>query len=238
MLTGTRPEADIQILSSRFWFQKRKARFSHGMYIGAVRRFTMIGSHIKGTDQGHQVKSRALENRILYNRIEDIAGGNSSRLFDLPNCGLSFIIGNDLHKARTSNNRNVIGYGAEGCQRRTEQQMRLYVVNNTLVNEAGSGTFVNNHAGAEVLVANNLVFGKAKMLQGEGNASSNVQLALSDRKENSWLPLASSPAKDGGEKLMSRDGMSMVPDQMFNPPVGTVDRSLSGTLDIGSREGQ
>ena len=32
-----------------------------------------------GTDRGHQIKTRALENHILYNRIEDVRGGNSSR---------------------------------------------------------------------------------------------------------------------------------------------------------------
>ena len=111
---------------SRFWLQRRKTRFSHGIYIGTAKRFTLIGSHFKGTDRGHQVKSRALANHgwiILYNRIEDVPGGNSSRLIDLPNCGQSFIsIGNDLHQAATSDNFNAIGYGMEGCEDREPAQ--------------------------------------------------------------------------------------------------------------------
>lgn len=236
VLTGTLPEADIQIESSRFWFQKRKKRHSHGIYIGRVRRFTLTGSHVKGTDQGHQVKSRALENRILYNRIEDAPGGNSSRLMDLANCGLSFVIGNDLHQGPDSGNLNVIGYGAEACSRLTAQQMRLYVINNTLVNEAGNGTFVNNHAGAEVLVANNLVFGEVEMLSGEGTAQKNFRLPLGYRRDNSWTPAAGSTALDAAAKLQKKDGMSLVPDREFSLPVGTRKRPTDGALDIGSRE--
>lgn len=97
ILSGKRPEASIDVSSSRFWFQKRPKRHSHGIYIGKVRRLTPSGNHFKGTDRGRQVKSRALENHIRYNRIEDLPGGNSSRLIDLSNCGLSVIVGSEPH---------------------------------------------------------------------------------------------------------------------------------------------
>ena len=71
-MAGDLPQAVIEITSSRFWFQKRPTRHSHGLYIGQARRFVLKGSHVKGTDLGHQVKSRALENYILYNRIEEV----------------------------------------------------------------------------------------------------------------------------------------------------------------------
>jgi hypothetical protein len=236
ILIGKRPDSEIDISSSRFWFQQREGRFSHGIYIGQVKRLTITGSHFKGTDQGHQIKTRALENHILYNRIEDVPGGNSSRLIELSNCGLGFVIGNELHQAETATNRNIIGYGPEGCERRTERQMRLYVINNTLVNEADSATFVNNHAGGDVLVANNLVFGEAEMLQGDGDADRNVRMPLQERPRGSWFAPAGSDAIDAALPLKSRDGASLLPDREFAEPAGTRERLRAGVLDVGARE--
>jgi len=236
ILTGADPQASLDILSSRFWFQKRENTFSHGLYIGALKRFTLMGSHIKGTDRGHQIKSRALENHILYNRIEDITGGNSSRLVDLSNCGLSYIIGNDMQQAETTENVDAIGYGAEGCQDRSERQRRLFVVNNTFVNEAWDGTLVRNHAAGEVLVANNLIFGVGHFLMGKGNELHNVFVNLSLRLPGSWLPPSASAAIDKAQKLPDAEGVALVPTREFSPPVGTVARIPYDLLDIGARE--
>ena len=120
------------------------------------------------------MKSRALENHLYNNRIEDIPDGNSSRLIDLPNCGRSFVIGNDLHKSATSLNLTAIGYGHEGCLDRTEAQKALYVISNTFVNEARQGTLVDNRAKGEVLVANNLIVGNAITLSGKGQDINNL----------------------------------------------------------------
>jgi len=236
ILSGGGSEVSIEVHNSRFWFQARQNRFSHGIYIGAVGSFTLLGSHVKGTDQGHQVKSRALQNKILYNRIEDVPGGNSSRLIDLSNCGQSFIIGNDLHQAETTENTNIIGYGAEGCPKRTGAQMQIYVVNNTLVNEAPSGTLLNNHAGGHAVVANNLIFGRVNILAGEGREMNNVVEDLDQRARNRWNAPDGSKAIDGAKPLPSTDGVSLVPSMEFNPPLGTRERPQRGELDVGSRE--
>jgi len=236
ILSGNLPDSNIEVISSRFWFQKRKNRFSHGIYIGKARRFTLIGSHFKGTDEGHQVKSRALENHILYNRIEDVPDGNSSRLIDLPNCGLSFIIGNDLHQAATTENSTAIGYGHEGCQNRTGAQMKLYVINNTFVNEAKSGTLVDNRADGDALVSNNLFFGKGKLLVGDGEETNNINAKLADRGQHSWNASPGSAAIDGAVKLPRAEGVSLIPALEFDPPFGTRKRQQYGELDVGSRE--
>lgn len=47
---------------------------------------------------GHLVKSRALENHILYNRLMEEAAGNSSYAVGLPNGGLSYRIGNLIQR--------------------------------------------------------------------------------------------------------------------------------------------
>jgi hypothetical protein len=236
VLTGADPEASLDVQSSRFWFQRRPNTFSHGIYVGALKRFTLMGSHIKGTNRGHQIKSRALENYIFYNRIEDVPEGNASRLVDLSNCGLSFVIGNDLHQALTTQNGDAIGYGAEGCEGRSKRQHSLFVINNTFVNEAWNGTLVRNHASGDVLVANNLIFGRANVLLGDGEKQNNVSLSLNQRLPGRWDPPADSVAIDSVQPLPSGDGFALVPTREFTPPVGTVERTPLGALDIGSRE--
>jgi parallel beta helix pectate lyase-like protein len=237
VLTGAFPDASLDVFSSRFHFQKRENTFSHGIYVGGLGRFTISGSHFTGTDRGHQIKSRALENHITYNRIEDVEGGTASRLIDLPNCGLSYIIGNDMAQAATTENIDAIGYGAEGCDNRTAQQHRLFVINNTFVNEAFAGALVRNHVAADVLVANNLRFGRGYFLIGEGVTEHNIALNLNARLPGSWEAPAGSAAIDSAIALSLReDGNYLVPTQQFNPPLGTAERPHDNALDTGSRE--
>ncbi|MEZ5573415.1 MAG: hypothetical protein R3E64_15555 [Halioglobus sp.] len=236
ILTGEDKLATLNIESSRFWFQKRENTFSHGLYIGVLKSFTLIGSHVKGTDRGHQIKSRALENHILYNRIEDIPNGTSSRLIDLPNCGLSFIVGNDMQQAITTQNVDVIGYGAEGCDTRTPRQHRLFVVNNTLINEAWNGTLVKNHAKGDVLVANNLIFGNANLLLGRGKKLNNVELNLNQRQPGLWDAPPDSAAIDAARLLPDAEGISLVPTREFSPPLGSIERIFHDIPDAGAHE--
>ena len=236
ILTGADPQASLEIVASRFWYQQRHGTFSHGLYIGALQRFSLVGSHITGTDSGHQIKTRALENHILYNRIEDTSGGNSSRLVDLPNCGLSYIVGNDMQQAASTENIDAIGYGAEGCEGRSEKQRRLFVAHNTFVNEAWNGTLVKNHAAGDVYVANNLLYGPGRIIMGQGTKVNNLSLSLQQRQANSWEPRMTSGAVDAAQEMPLAEGVSLVPQQEFSPPVGTVARTRTGVPDIGSHE--
>lgn len=237
VLTGAFPDASLDVFSSRFHFQKRENTFSHGIYVGGLGRFTISGSHFTGTDRGHQIKSRALENHILYNRIEDIEGGTASRLIDLPNCGLSYVIGNDMAQAATTENFDAIGYGAEGCESRTPEQRSLFVINNTFVNEAIAGALVRNHVAADVLVANNLRFGRGYFLIGEGATEHNIALNLDARLPGSWAAPAGSAAIDSAIALsQTEEGNYLVPTEHFKPPLGTAARPHNNALDTGSRE--
>lgn len=236
ILSGKLPQADIEITSSRFWFQKRPTRHSHGLYIGEARRFMFKGNHVKGTDRGHQVKSRALENYILYNRIEEVARWSSSRLIDLANCGFSIIMGNDLYQASITENNNIIGYGPEGCAGRTGKQTTLYVINNTIVNEASQGTLVRNFFGGDVNVANNLLFGAGSFLAGEGFEAGNFREELNKRMPESYGAPQNSSAIDNAVQQPPVAGISLVPAAEFRPPVGYRERPKDGKLDAGSRE--
>lgn len=236
ILSGRNLEAEITISDSRFWFQKRATRFSHGIYIGTAKSLSITGSHFKGTDQGHQIKSRALSNYIAYNRIEDIEIGGSSRLIDLPNCGDSVVLGNELHQGASTYNMEVIGYGAEGCDDRSEQQKVLYVVNNTLVNEAIGGTLVHNFTeDAQAYLYNNLFYGRVWLLRGAGRDKNNVGHRLKARLPGSWGPPQASPAIDSA-MTVKRNGSALLAQREFAPPVGTAPRKPNGALDVGARE--
>lgn len=236
VLTGAQEGATLDITDSRFWYQRRQARYSHGIYVGALARFSITGSHFIGTDRGHQIKSRAHENHILYNRIEDIPQGNSSRLVDLPNCGLSIIMGNDLHQAATTHNVDAIGYGAEGCDDREPHEQAIYVVNNTFINEASGGSLVRNHSGATALVANNHIIGRGFHLLGEGVKENNAKSSLSRAKQGVWSPTRRSRAVDTSTPVPPVEGRLLIPTKVFTPPVGSAARKTKGTLDIGSRD--
>ena len=145
-------------------------------------------------------------------------------------------MGNDMHQAATSENFHALGYGAEGCERRTEEQMQLFVINNTFVNEAHSGQFVSNFAGGDVLVANNLVFGRGRLLSGDGTDINNIRLPLSDRVGSTWNPPASPRVLDKSIELPAPDGVWLYPLEEFEAPLGTRKREVQGALDIGSRE--
>lgn len=241
VLTGPNPKANIAVFDSRFWHQQRPARFSHGIYIGTVGSFTISGSHFQGTDQGHQIKSRALENRILYNRIEDGDSGNSSRLIDLPNCGFSIIMGNDMQQGSYTSNTDAIGYGAELCPGRDERQRTLYVINNTLINEAPAATLARNHHGSHVIMLNNLIYGRGQFLAGKGTLKGNLRLPLQTLRagpENtmrSWQPGPGSAAIDAAAAPPA-DDQALVPNREFLAPTGTTPRRRAGPLDIGARE--
>lgn len=236
VLTGGDPESSLVIEDSRFYHQKRAGRFSHGLYVGALKRFSITGSHIMGTDRGHQIKSRARENDIRYNRIEDVPRGNSSRLIDLPNCGLSFVIGNDLQQADSTHNVDAIGYGAEGCADRSRAERQLFVINNTFVNEALNGALVRNHASGDVRVFNNLTYGRGKFLLGKGEKANNYFANLGHRRAGSWLPPNRTSAIDGARDPGSHNGIALAPDRTFAVPLGTAARAQNGELDAGSRE--
>ncbi|GAB5451071.1 MAG: right-handed parallel beta-helix repeat-containing protein [Halioglobus sp.] len=235
VMTGPSDTGKINISSSRFWFQRRGARWSHGIYIGNVKRFSITGSHIMGTDLGHQIKSRARENHILYNRIEDLAYGNASRLVDLPNCGLSIVMGNEMQQGRLTDNTDIIGYGAEGCDDRDESLQRLFVWHNTLINEAVAATLVRNHSSTAAFVANNLVYGRASFLAGGGRQENNLRLPLPQHDQRRWLPPAGSRAIDAA-KMITAPPYASLPSREFQSPVGMRERARVGNPDIGARE--
>jgi hypothetical protein len=207
------------------------------MYIGAANRFTLRYSYSHHASIGHLVKSRALENRILYNRIMDETDGTSSYVIDLPNGGLSYIIGNLLQKGPNADNSTMVIYGEEGL---THPDHGLYIVNNTFVNNFGSGTFVD--AGASTaIVQNNLFVGNGTLVSGGGPATQTSNLRTSAPNfvnigAFDYRPTATTPGIDQGTAPGLGGTFDLTPIYQYVHPTNRESRPTRNAIDIGAYE--
>ena len=135
ILAADNPASSIVIDSSVFARNGAGDGFSHNIYINHVRSFTLRYSYSTDARVGHLVKSRALRNYILYDRLTGEHGTDSYEL-DLPNGGLSYVIGTVIEQGRNTQNPNMLAYGEEGD---LNPDSHLYAVNDTFVNDLHRG---------------------------------------------------------------------------------------------------
>jgi hypothetical protein len=214
---------------------------THNMYIGPfVPRFTLRYSYTHQALSGHTIKSRAQENHILYNRITDEDAGATSYEINLPQNGLSFIIGNLIQQGPNTENSTMVSYGEESP---TNGRQELYVVNNTFVNDRGFGgaefIFVKN--GTTGLVANNIFSGGGTVLSGTNTITLRTNLVsnspgLVDSANFDYRLAAGSPAINAGSDPGTGAGVSLVPTSQYLHPASRQDRPSVGTIDIGAYE--
>ncbi|MEW6691168.1 MAG: hypothetical protein AB1452_18990, partial [Pseudomonadota bacterium] len=89
---------------------------------------------------GHNLKSRARENRIENSYFMDGPTGTSSYLADFPEGGVVYLRGNLFHKGPNADNATAIAFGAEGI---TWPVNTVEMVHNTLVMTWSGGTFLS-----------------------------------------------------------------------------------------------
>jgi hypothetical protein len=91
--------------------------------------------------------------------------GQASREIDLPNGGMSIIMGNLIQQGPNSQNSNIVGYGMEGMSDSTDNH--LYVLYNTILNEKQAGSFVQVNSATQVVrLTNNILAGRGSVLVG------------------------------------------------------------------------
>jgi hypothetical protein len=210
---------------------------AHNMYIGNTDRFTLRYSYSHHANSGHLVKSRAKENYILYNRIMDEADGNSSYKIDLPNGGLSYVIGNLLQQGPNAENSTLLIYGEEGL---SNPNHGLYVVNNTFVNDLGSGTFVSA-GGSSATVQNNLFVGNGSLVSGGGPAAQVSNLRTSAPNfvnigAFDYRPTATTPGIDQGTAPGLGGAFDLTPIYQYVHPTNREARPTLNAIDIGAYE--
>jgi hypothetical protein len=208
---------------------------SHNMYIDTAR-FTLRYSYSHHARIGHLVKSRSRENYILYNRIMDEADGTSSYVIDLPNGGLSYVVGNLLQQGPNTDNPTILIYGEEGA---TNPSQTLYVVNNTFVNDRASGTFVELSGGTTATLQNNLFVGNGTVVSGTATQITNrttttpnfVNIGAFD-----YRPTATTPGIDQGTAPGLGGTFALTPIFQYVHPTNRETRPTRNAIDIGAYE--
>lgn len=216
---------------------------AHNIYIDPdAQRFTLRYSYSHHANEGHIVKSRARENFILFNRLMDERDGNASYIIDIPDGGRTLIIGNLIQQGPLAENSTMVAYGAESA---ANGVLDLYVVNNTFVNDRGSGTFVDIRGGTSGKIVNNIFTGGGSTPSSSGSlaVSTNITSAtppgLVDRANFDYRLTASSSARDvGADPGVSANGVSLTPTSEYVHPVNRQDRPVVGTIDVGAYEFQ
>ena len=217
---------------------------AHNMYISdTVTKFTLRYSYSHRAQVGHNVKSRAQENHILYNRIMDEADGTASYSIDIPQTGLTFIIGNTIEQGPLTENPTIIAYGAESTSNPVHE---LYVVNNTIVNDRPQGgQFITVSGGTTARFVNNLFVGPGSVPSGVGissttnlTASSGSAAGLVNSAAFDYHLTSTSPAINAGIDPGSVGSVSLVPTSQYVNPINREDRPVDATIDIGALEFQ
>ncbi len=239
ILTGANKESSIRVEHTHFDNNGHGDGYSHNMYIGHVGSFEISSSWTHRARVGHNIKSRADSNRILYNRISNEDDGTASRDIDLPNGGYALIMGNVLQHGPRTQNSNTCGYGMEGLSNASKT---LLLVNNTFVSQRGAGAFVQMPGtGVDSLVMiNNLFAGTGSLLSGTASlvdTQANLLLrdpaaaAFADAAGWDYRPTLMSPTVDAGI-----DSEELRPLLQYKHPADSEPRIPHGAPDIGAFE--
>ena len=241
ILTGKKPDSDIVIEFSEFYRNtvdyKKYGRLGHNIYIGKVRSFILRGSYVHGAMIGHNVKTWARTNHILYNRIMDEADGGSSYLVDLAGGGDAHVVGNIFHQSAHTDNWAMISYAAEGGRENAGAQ--IYVVNNTFLNELGKGVFFQNRSASLANLVNNIFVGDGTLVEGPSRLVTNlvnVDPRFANVTAHDYNLIAGSPAIDVGQEPNTAGDVPVVPEFEYVHPTSVRPRPRQGALDAGAYE--
>ena len=187
---------------------------------------------------GHLVRTRARENHILYNRLMDETTGTSGLNIDVPDGGLTFIIGNLLQQGSGTADGMMMAYASENLRRGNHE---LYLANNTFVNEAGFGDFVQFDDDADLVsTINNLFVGSgAQPSGGIVETSTNLETnapGLVNQPGFDYQLTATSPARDAGTVPGTARDVSLNPVYQYRHTANREGRVIEGSIDIGAYE--
>lgn len=137
----------------------------HNIYIGRISHFTLEHSHVTGAITGHNIKSRARENIIRYNRIMDGRSGAASYQIDISDAGDSDIMGNLIQQSERADNYTVIAIGLENA---SAQRKGSRISFNTIINHKSEGIFARAGSGTQVDMHDNILVGTGLTSKGSG----------------------------------------------------------------------
>ncbi len=248
ILTNNTNAGNIIIDNSEFGFNGDGVGQAHNIYIGRVDSAIIRFCYFHHANVGHEFKSRARVNFLLYNRFSNEATGNASREIDLPNGGVTFLIGNILHQGPNGQNGNVVGYGLEGLVNAAPHE--IYVINNTFVNErTAGGSFLQANAATTLIkVYNNIFAGPATIINFGGSSTiidsltnkivNNIAIVgfINAAAYNYQIAATSLAINAGTNSGNANNGLSLMPVFQYMHPVSFMPRTLQSTTDIGAYE--
>ena len=248
ILSGANTNSNILIEYSEFGHNGYGDGYTHNLYIGNVKSLTFRYNYSHDANVGHNLKSRAQVNTIYNNRFSSTAPGQTgstasgkpSYEVDLPNAGTSYVIGNVIEQPSSHSNPNILAYGEEGASNPGKD---LYVVNNTFLNDAGSGTFVMVGSGVTtpVLLQNNIFAGAGNMTnQASALDKTNYRAAapaFADRANYDLHPAANAPMVNAGSVPgTTAGGFALAPVAQYKHLAAGETRTVIGLIDIGAYE--
>jgi hypothetical protein len=240
--TNLGPTSNILIQGCEFANNGYGDGFSHNMYIGQVTAFTLENSYSHDCNQGHLVKSRALTNYILYNRLEDGSAATSTASYelDLPQGGTSYVIGNLIEQGPNSANSTILTYSEESTKNADQS---LYLINNTIVNDrSAGGIFVRlPYASSSATLENNIFAGPGTVVSGSGSTTQITNLVSNNpgfvnQAGYDYHLTSSSPAINAGTAPGTVNGYDLTPVYEYLDPLSLQPRPADGPIDIGAYE--
>jgi hypothetical protein len=235
ILVGAGATMDLTVDSTEFFNNGAGDGQSHNIYVGNIHHFAMRYSYSHGAKVGHLVKSRAQINDIAYNRLTGESGNDSYEL-DLPNGGLTRVVGNVIQQGPNTGNSILLAYGEENSLNANSQ---LTVVNNTFVNDraaGGTAVFVAAGVTTPAIVANNIAVGAGTFVnQPSAQLSGNCQVVdpqFVNRAGYDYHLRETSPCRD----VASPSPSGGLPTEQYVYNLGHEARPVNGAPDAGAFE--
>jgi hypothetical protein len=185
---------------------------------------------------------------IAYSRFSSLnpgetgstAAGKPSYEIDLPNAGTSYLIGNVIQQPASNSNSSMVAYGEEGA---TNVGSDLYVVNNTFLNDMGSGgtfLFVSGKVPTAALAQNN-IFGGVGTFSTQSTTidKTNYRSAspsFVNRAAYDLHPTGALMIDAGSAPGTSATGVSLAPVAQYKSVANGEARPVVGQIDIGAYE--
>jgi len=213
---------------------------NHNLYIDGGDRLIFRHNYSHHSIIGHMLKTRATENYILYNRLMDEQTGSSSYNIDIPNGGLTFVIGNLIQQGPNTDNSSMLNYGTEGLSNPAPHE--LYMINNTFVNDAGFGGFIQVQGGTgHVRIVNNVFTGSGSVPSNGGiyqvsNNFSGANPGFVSQAQYDYNLISTAAAREGGVAPGSARGQNLQAVWQYVHKAKREPRVTDGAVDRGAYE--
>jgi hypothetical protein len=192
LTSGSLPGSTVDITNSEFNNNGNEVGNTHNIYIGEVAQLSVTGSYFHDALGGHEIKSRAENNTITNDRIQDGPSADTSYGIDLPNGGNAIISNDVIEKGPNSSNGAVIHFGGELSP--VYASSSLTITDNVVIDFGGHGRLFLFNQSVDA-------FGHPIVPVITGNTFYGITEAeLSDQpvieSNNTFLPLSDAPTLD------------------------------------------